>query len=123
MRVVQRVLPLTLVVAALSLNAVAPARRMALPAASRVAATRRCGWTVASEAGEMRSEGEEEEAGQDGQGEVYEVVLARPIGMQLAERSGSGGVAVSMVYEGGNELSKRDIIKFSSGAAPPVRKP
>ena len=41
----------------------------------------------------------------DGSDGVYEVLLARPVGMQLMERPGSG-VTVSMVYEAGNAANE-----------------
>jgi hypothetical protein len=90
--------------AVLSLAGSVP-RRAARPASQRLVASHRCGWPVATEAAnELRLA---DDAG-DGSGpgeDVYEVVLARPVGMQLMERPGSG-VTVSMVYDAGNAANE-----------------
>ena len=80
-------------------------RRAARPASLRFAASHRCGWPVATEAaGELRLADDVGDGSGPG-GDVYEVVLARPVGMQLMERPG-GGVAVSMVYQAGNAANE-----------------
>ena len=80
-------------------------RRAARPASLRLAASHRCGWPVATEAaGELRLADDAGDGSGPG-GDVYEVVLARPVGMQLMERPG-GGVAVSMVYQAGNAANE-----------------
>ena len=56
---------------------------------------------VASEAAGV---GGAEVDGGGGGGDTYEVVLAKPLGMQLAEEE--EGVTVSMLYEGGNAAAK-----------------
>ena len=105
--------------AALSLSALGPLPRHTVrPTSLRLAASHRCGWPVASKAGEKLTAATDE----TGPGDVYEVVLARPIGMQLMERPGSG-VAVSMVYQAGNAAGEGvqvgDIVLATSASIGP----
>ena len=89
----------------LSLAGCSVPRRAARPASLRLAASHRCGWPVATEAaGELRLADDPGDGSGPGD-DVYEVVIARPVGMQLMERPGSG-VAVSMVYEAGNAANE-----------------
>ena len=89
----------------LSLAGCSVPRRAARPASLRLAASHRSGWPVATEAaGELRLADDPGDGSGPGD-DVYEVVLARPVGMQLMERPGSG-VAVSMVYEAGNAANE-----------------
>ena len=79
--------------------------RVQPPASLRLAASRRCSWPVATEAADELRVADEAGDSADGSDGVYEVVLARPVGMQLRERPGSG-VTVSMVYEAGNAANE-----------------
>ena len=90
--------------AALSFAGSVP-RGAARPASLRLAASRRCSWPVATEAADELRVADDAGDSADGSDGVYEVVLARPVGMQLRERPGSG-VTVSMVYEAGNAANE-----------------
>ena len=90
--------------AVLSLAGSVP-RRAARPASQRLVASHRCGWPVATEAADELRVSDDAGDSADGSDGVYEVVLARPVGMQLMERPGSG-VTVSMVYEAGNAANE-----------------